>query len=47
MAGAHIASDENKRDACFMWVQMYLNKKDYDAAIRDCEEARKYASPAE
>jgi len=47
MAGAYIASDENKRDACLMRAQMYLNKKDYDAAVRDCEEARKYASPAE
>lgn len=45
--GAWIGADENKRDACLLRAQMYLDKKEYDAAIRDCEEARKYASPAE
>lgn len=47
MVGAWIGSDENKCDACLIRAQMYLNKKEYDAAVRDCEEARKYASPAE
>lgn len=47
LAGSYIASDENKRDACLMRAQMYLNKKEYDAAVRDCEEASRYASPAE
>lgn len=47
LAGSWIRTDENKCGACLIRAQMYLDKKEYDAAIRDCEEARKYASPAE